>query len=92
MSGLSAGCEGGGRVRWLRDTDGDGTLDQWPGVCQRFELPKFCYTMARWRDHRDFTQHFLRSRSRWRWRRGSARELLEASLRPIRNIAPAALK
>ncbi len=62
------------------------------GVCQRFELPKFCYTMARWRDHRDFTQHFLRSDRDGDGVAEVREELLEASLRPIRNIAPAALK
>ena len=47
MSDYPLGCEGGGRVRWLRDTDGDGTLDQSQVFVSGLNYPS---SVTPWRD------------------------------------------
>ena len=47
MSDYPLGCEGGGRVRWLKDTDGDGTLDQSQLFLSGLNYPS---SVTPWRD------------------------------------------
>ncbi len=47
MSDYPLGCEGGGRVRWLRDTDGDGKLDQSQVFLSGLNYPS---SVTPWRD------------------------------------------
>lgn len=47
MSDYPLGCEGGGRVRWLRDSDGDGTLDQSQVFLSGLNYPS---SVTPWRD------------------------------------------
>lgn len=47
MSDYPLGCEGGGRVRWLRDSDGDGTLDQSQVFLSGLNFPS---SVTPWRD------------------------------------------
>lgn len=47
MSDYPLGCEGGGRVRWLRDTDGDGSLDQSQVFLSGLNYPS---SVTPWRD------------------------------------------
>ncbi len=64
MSDYPLGCEGGGRVRWLRDTDGDGKLDQSQVFLSGLKLSEFGDSMARWGHHYHITCYFLCSRPR----------------------------